>query len=36
MMIRISDPAHNIFVSSKAAWYKITGGLPEYAKMPPA
>ena len=28
-------PVHNIFVASKAAWYKITDGLPEYAEMPP-
>jgi hypothetical protein len=28
-------PADNIFVASKAAWYKITDGLPEYAEMPP-
>lgn len=28
-------PVHNIFVASKAAWYNITDGLPEYAEMPP-
>ena len=31
----IVRPADNIFVASKAAWYKITDGLPEYAEMPP-
>ena len=31
----VFGPVDNIFVASKAAWYKITDGLPEYAEMPP-
>jgi hypothetical protein len=30
-----SKPSMNIFVSSKAPWYKITDGLPQYDEWPP-
>jgi hypothetical protein len=29
-------PQANIYVASKAPWYDITDGLPQYAEMPPA
>jgi hypothetical protein len=29
-------PQANIYVASKAPWYEITDGLPQYAEMPPA
>jgi len=32
----VARPMANVYVGSKAPWYEISDGLPQFAEMPPS